>query len=293
MNQNYSEDKTVVRAQGLLDKATQAASNSVKASQRMKAALSRAKTHFAERPIEAIESLLASWRLPDSSEVAEAGRCVGELGELVRMLRAERVAGFQAELARACDQAGRTLRPATDGFILGSVIVAIDAQKLSARVAYAKLDVAKDLALSAPAVLKCAAEVEAAIFDGIPPAKDLAASFEEAVKVATVRREGRLPEGSIRAELPRVYAEMAMIRDGGRSGRQLKPASAYSLARFVAELVTLIRSDVNEKLQRFRLETAVLENAGNARKSVFVPHDLMAGYGEGCYYQALVLMSSR
>jgi hypothetical protein len=115
----------------------------------------------------------------------------------------------------------------------------------------------------------------------------------EAAKVAVVRQTGRLPAGQLRAELPRVYTEMAAIRRAAGRGKSTKSALDYPVARFVVELVTLIQSDLNTKSPRFRLEAAVLENTKDPRKAIFLPNDVRVGYGEGTYYQALPMVSPR
>jgi hypothetical protein len=80
-----------------------------------------------------------------------------------------------------------------------------------------------------------------------------------------------------------------------RQGRS-RPASKasfvdYPLPRFVVELKTLVQSDYNARAERrLKLETAVIENTKNPRKSVFIPNDLSCGFGEGTYFQAIVLL---
>src|SRR5205085_1758480 len=115
----------------------------------------------------------------------------------------------------------------------------------------------------------------------------LAAQIEEAILVAVARQKKPASRSEMRVELPTLFREMGFIRNGPSSvGR---PAEAYSLPRFVVELKSLIQSETNSKSsRRLRLETAVLENTKDARKSVFIPHDLSVGYGEGTYYQAVV-----
>ena len=105
--------------------------------------------------------------------------------------------------------------------------------------------------------------------------------------------EGRLPEGRIRSDLPSVYNEMALIRPAVKRTGSAKTDSGYPIPRFVVELVSLIGSELNERLPRFRLETAVLENTRNTKKAIFIPNDLKMGHGEGTYYQAIILMNWR
>jgi seryl-tRNA synthetase len=78
--------------------------------------------------------------------------------------------------------------------------------------------------------------------------------------------------------------------DENLGGKRVAP---YSIPRFVVETKTLVQSDLNSsRARRFRLETAVIENTKNPKKSVFIPNDLQKGYGEGTYFQAIILTGS-
>jgi hypothetical protein len=225
--------------------------------------------------------------------IAEVDRCISSLRELLKQLQAEDKARVEGELRIACQDTGKTLRPLPTGFAIGPFAVAIDNQRFVADLMYAKTSVVKGLPLNGAAIVQQVDKRIEELFGEIPQAEDLAAQLGQAIKVAAVRQDGRLPEGSIRADLPRVYNEMILIRQGCHPSPSAKAGQAYSLARFVVELVSLIRSELNERSQTFRLETAVLENTRNARKAIFVPNDPMIGYGEGTYYQALILMNWR
>jgi len=293
MNKNSpdasTESKAITAAPELLGQALQSLDTFLKSAKRGRAALNQAKARFADRPLDAIEKLTAGWQPADLTHLTEANRCVDSLGGLLKPLRAEQVSRFQAELAQICLDNRRTLKVLPGGFAVGPFAIVVDELKLSARVTYAKLDVAKDLPLSAGVVMKQVMEQEAEVLGEIPPAKELAAQFAQAVKVACVRQDGKLPGGSVRVELPRAYYEMILIRQGGGTRALSRVVKAYSIARFIVELVTLIRSETNGQSEQFRLETAVLENARNMKKAFFVPNDLTVGYGEGTYYQALIL----
>ena len=64
------------------------------------------------------------------------------------------------------------------------------------------------------------------------------------------------------------------------------------MARFVVEIKTLVQSNENlAAARRFRLEPAVIENTKNPNKSVFFPNDLSQGFGEGMYFQALIMFA--
>lgn len=110
------------------------------------------------------------------------------------------------------------------------------------------------------------------------------------MRVSLSRRNASLV-GEIRAELPAVYRELFFIRHGDEllAGQHPEP---YPLARFVVEVKTLVQSDFNSsRSRRFRLETAVIENTRNPKKSVFIPNDVNKGFGEGTYFQAIILTS--
>ena len=86
-----------------------------------------------------------------------------------------------------------------------------------------------------------------------------------------------------RAQAPEVRPQRRLA--GAQGGR-----CEYTVARFAVEVASLVRAEANLSSDKpFRLETAVIENTGNPRKSVFIPKDLTKGYGEGMYYQAIVL----
>ena len=284
-----TENKTFSTAQDLLGQAIQSLDVLLKSAKRAKATLVRAQARFADRPLESVEKLAASWQAADPAQLIQANHCVDSLQGLVGPLRANQVSQFQTELARISQDNHKTFRATPEGYTIGPFAITVDNLKLSVRVIYAKLDIAGSLPLSGEVVMKRILEQEAEIFGDVPPVKDLTTQFEQAVKVAYVRKEGRLPEGHIRVELPNLYYEMWLIRQGGGSRAVRRTAKPYSIARFIVELVTLIRSEMNGLSSRFRLETAVLENTKNIKKAFFVPSDLKVGYGEGTYYQALIL----
>ena len=124
-----------------------------------------------------------------------------------------------------------------------------------------------------------------------PPAfTSLAADFEEAIRVSLARK-GRPTSGvELRAELPAVYREMIFLRQGSKRVINKSSFKDYSLLKLTTELVALVRADENIAGDRaFRLEAAVIENAGNPKKALFVPKNLAEGFGEGMYHQAIVL----
>jgi hypothetical protein len=84
---------------------------------------------------------------------------------------------------------------------------------------------------------------------------------------------------------------MSFIRNtSGSNSSKRTGAEEYSLARFIIELKQFIQSDDNLKSpQQCRLEPAVIENTKNPKKSIFVPRDVACGFGEGTYYQAIIM----
>src|SRR6185503_1496593 len=114
---------------------------------------------------------------------------------------------------------------------------------------------------------------------------------EEAIRVVHARNKQTIA-GDLRAELPAVYREMAFIRQSDAPVPSKSNFREYPLVRFIVEIKTLIQSDFNAtRTRRFKLETAVIENTKNSRKSVFIPHDLQKGFGEGTYFQAILLLA--
>jgi len=95
----------------------------------------------------------------------------------------------------------------------------------------------------------------------------------------------------LRVELPVVFREMGFIRQSvSSSSRKTSAGAEYSLSRFVIELKQFMQSDQNlHSDQQFRMEAAVIENTKNPKKSVFIPRDVSCGFGEGSYYQAILL----
>ena len=80
------------------------------------------------------------------------------------------------------------------------------------------------------------------------------------------------------------------MRGAARKGRGKD--EAYPVARFVVELKSLVSSEFNlGRSRRFKLETAVIENTRNPKKSIFIPNQLDHGYGEGTFFQAIVLLA--
>lgn len=197
---------------------------------------------------------------------------------------------FRDGLRGEAEKVGLEVGVFGDGLTLGPFGLTLDLKKETATLTYGKSPVEEKLPLDAARIAGRGAALAAEL---LAPPSDLpllAAELEEAVRVAAVRE--RRPAGveDLRAELPAVHREMCFLRQ--IKTRPLTKATVleYPITRFVVEIKTLVQSDQNMSAdRRFRLETAVIENTRNAKKSVYVPADLAKGYGEGTYFQAIVL----
>jgi hypothetical protein len=176
---------------------------------------------------------------------------------------------------------------------IGPFQIGVDWKKGSASVQFAKIEVEKGLPLAPTDLLSRIDELTKRLL--VPPSATslpaLAKEFEEAIRVCLTRRGGSLL-AELRAELPAVWRELRFIRqDDARPG--VKHSDPYPIAKFIVEVKTLVQSDFNmSRPRRFRLETAVIENTKNPKKSVFIPNDLNKGFGEGTYFQAIILTSA-
>jgi hypothetical protein len=257
------------------------------AMRKIKDRLTRARRNIAKgKAVSELTRLVADFRAmslpaapPDPQQLA-AG-----LAPHVRSLAEAYGNSLRRELQRQCEEANVPLRQLADGFGVGPFALTIDVARESASLQYAKVLVVNDLPLNAVGIVKAVQELADPLLQ-VPDPALLANRFEEAIRVALVRQKKSLARGAMRVGLPAIFREMAFICS--KSGAP--PANDYPLPRFIVELKTLVQSDQNiQGDRRFRLETAVLENSKDPRKSVFVPNDVSVGYGEGTYFQAIVL----
>lgn len=206
-----------------------------------------------------------------------------ELDGLRRSLESN-VSTLIQEQARA---SGLPTKVLADGLGVGPFKVRTDAARLVASLDYAHSPLVSSIPLDAQVIVAAVLEAKKALFEGLPEIRTMAQMFEQALRVAWVRKHRSLPI-ELRVDLPALYREMALLRMGGPDqGRGA--VLAYSLGRFVVELKTLLQSTHNlEGSLPMRPEAAVIENAKDPRKSVFFPNDLECGYGEGKYFQAIV-----
>lgn len=216
---------------------------------------------------------------------------IESLDAQLRILQRRLQESFPPDLRQSCERAGLGFKPLPDGFGVGPFFVAIDAQRETASFQYAKVPILKDVPLNASAIVAQAASLKAALLDPPVDLPRFRAELHEAMRVALARRDNRFATTDLRVELPAVFREMGFVRQFAGTTSKRKPAVAeFSLARFVIELKQFIQSDRNVHAdQQFRLEPAVIENTKNPKKSVFIPRDISCGFGEGTYYQAIVL----
>lgn len=231
-------------------------------------------------------------KLPsDVSTVVSAvlSKVVPALQQRLQELSSNLERDLRNELQQQAAGKGLDFGLAAGTLFLGPFALSLDLPRERARLAYATLVVADRIPLDA---VKIIAECELhsqAILAPVDQLDRMAEELEQALQVAILRTRKSQTGSELRAELPAVYREMVYIRQS--LTRPLTRASVreYSLARFLVELKTLIQSDRNLSANsRFRLETAVLDNTRNQKKSVYIPNDLNKGYGEGMYFQALV-----
>ena len=240
-----------------------------------------AKDSAAGRPMTALSKL--SQELKKSAEMPT----ILSVAELVKKLDSHldqhRQSGLEVFVRSLVDLAPReglsakVLSP--ERLAVGPFLLTPDYRKEDAELAYAKIPVAR-VRLDAGSVLKAARELAESLLtldeDGA-----FAKRLDEALRVAAAR-SGKPSLG--RAELPGVFQELRAMALMETRPRQ------YTLPQFVVALKAFVQSDANlQASRRYRLETAVLENAKDKAKSVFIPADTAAGYGEGTYFQAIVV----
>lgn len=199
---------------------------------------------------------------------------------------------FVIELTREAQQSKISCGQLSGVRFLGPFELQIDFAGESAGLSYAKQPASSSLPLDAKVIVQCALKLASELLGThLDPAK-LAAEFEEAHRVALIRDKKSTDGQETRSMLPELFREMHYLRQDRGRILSVKTFREYTLSRFVVELKTLVQSEFNlESPKRFRLETAVIENTKNAKKSVFFPTDLKVGYGEGTYFQALVLVN--
>lgn len=252
--------------------------------------LARAKKALAEKPAvsSVASSLLADLReLPSEPDRFDVLQLIRSLDQHLQKLRQRFTESFPADLRQACQSAHLEFTALPEGFGVGPFRLTVNATKETARFEYAKALVGSDLPLSATAITEQASALKIALLDQKTDLSVFAGHVQEAMRVV-LARQNRPTKTELRADLPLVFHEMVLIRQFSSTRRTT--SGEYPLARFVIELKQLVQSDDNMRASKpFRLEPAVIENTKNPKKSIFIPKDLNRGYGEGTYYQAVVL----
>lgn len=224
-------------------------------------------------------------------ELHSASQMVESLDGLLRAFQRKLQDGFPANLRQACESARLDFKAMSDGFGVGPFVVVADVTKETAVIQYAKCAVIQDVPLNVHAIVTQATALKASLIDTQVDLPRFRKDIHEAIRVAVARRETRTPVAELRVELPAAFREMSFIRNtSGSNSSKRTGTEEYSLARFIVELKQFIQSDDNLKSShQCRLEPAVIENTKNPKKSIFVPRDVACGFGEGTYYQAIIM----
>lgn len=195
---------------------------------------------------------------------------------------------FPYELRDACDAAEIQFKAKLDGYAVGTFFVTIDVDKESAAFHFAKIDMRTDVPLNAKAIVEKATSLTASLLDEPVDRGAFESALNEAMRVVMARQD-KTPNAEWRVDLPLVYRELAFIRQS-QTKRHKASQISYSQPRFVVELKDFIQSPENlDARKQYRLETAVLENAKNPKKAMFIPQDVSRAFGEGTYYQSILL----
>ncbi len=258
---------------------------------KLKARLSRTKKALASKPAVAaqvsalISDLEAFKAVPAAPSVAALSHSLaGELNKLQRRFQDS----FPGDLRKACEAAKMPFAALSDGFGIGSFYVTVNAAKETAAFRFAKIDMGIDVRMNASAIVDQAASLKASLLDPPVDLRRFASELNEAMRVA-LARQGKVSKTEWRVELPLVLREMTFIRQS-QTKRRKSSQTEYSPCRFVVELKQFIQSSDNMRAdEQYQLETAVLENTKNPRKSMFIPRDISRAFGEGTYFQAILL----
>lgn len=218
---------------------------------------------------------------------------------------------FQASLKKKLDEAAKTFEKSfidtlasasqksnlamgnTNGdLMLGPFRLKLNLAQETADLYYADQPVTSSITMDPEMLVRKTIELTEDLLVAPTDVLKLASEFEESIKVALTRGRKPTQARELRCPLPELHREMTLLRQDRSRAVTSKSFREYPLAQFVVELKTLIQSEQNaNSSQRFRLETAVIENTKNPKKSVFVPKDIKKGFGEGTYFQAIVLVN--
>ena len=259
---------------------------------RIKDRLSRAEKALTEKPTVPVLSSLVSdlQAMKSQPEQPPVSQLIQSLEQQLQKVRQHFKDSFPADLRRECEAGQLQFANLQDGCGVGPFLVAPNFPKGIASFHYAKVDVGMDVPLIATSIIEQATILKAALIDLPVDLAKFANDLYEAMRV-TAARQNKPSKAELRVELPLIFHEMMLIRQFPAFGTKQKTArSEYSLPRFVIELKQFVQSEQNTRSSRpFRPEPAVIENAKNPKKSIFIPQDLSRGFGEGTYYQAVVV----
>ena len=231
-----------------------------------------------EKLVEELGALTLTASLPEVSAL------LGVLRQELPRIKKSFAGAFERELRALCEQSATTLRQHGENLIIGPCSVSVDVVGERVDVSYAKHTFAR-LPMRAVNVFEAINELKKNTLDRPVDIKKTKVTVDEAVRVSLARKS-KTPRGSVRVELPVLFREMKFIRDlasGSKSGEE------FTIPRFVIEIARLLKSDENlNAVNSYSLETAVIENANNNQKSIFIPKDPLIGHGDGMFYQAIV-----
>ena len=168
--------------------------------------------------------------------------------------------------------------------------VTADAPKNVASLIYAKHVAASGIPMQPAAVVKQAKKLGDEIRSWVDSARpeELGKQFDEAMLVSLARGGKPMQGDQKRVALPVLFREMQLVVQDRAKPLTAETVQEYTMPQFVVDLRTLVTSEWNtNSKRRFDLEPAVIENAGNIAKAVFLPEAVDAGYGEGKWWQAL------
>lgn len=217
-------------------------------------------------------------------ELPDVSRLVKELEQQIPLIRESLLRTFTESLRGECKSRAMDFQLVGCDFAIGTALLSVDWSREEAILTFARTVVAQRLPLAASECVDQAMAIQSQVNEPVSLAKTRE-KFEEAMRVALARKN-KQARGELRVELPQLFRELIFVQQlaGGAA------AAAYTMPRFVTELFHLVKSEDNLNTSRpFRLETAVLENTKDSRRSVFIPKNLNRSFDEGTYFQAIIL----
>lgn len=257
---------------------------------KLKARLTRTKKALPTKPVAAQVSALISdletFKSAPSTPSVDSLR--HSLEDELKKLHRRFQDSFPGNLRKACEASRLSFAALPDGFGVGTFYVSINSAKETAAFQFAKIDMDTTVPMNATAIVAQATSLKKSLLDEPVDLGRFANDLNEAMRVA-LARQGKVLKTEGRVELPLIFRELTFIRMS-QTKRRKSAQPGYSLCRFVIELKEFIQSTVNMRAdEQYRLETAVLENTKNPKKSVFIPRDISRSFGEGTYYQTILL----